>query len=199
MSISLLERLTNDFRKFPGIGEKNARKLALFVLTRNLQENEVFIKDLIEIEKKIFKCKECGFIVENGELCQYCQDQNREKKLLVVQNIEDHLLFSGSNLFSGYYHILGGLISPIHGITPDELTIDSLFKRINERKIEEVIFALPSSSDGLITSIYIKNLIKEKYANLKVTKIAEGVPYGKALDEVSLQTINTSLQKRENL
>ena len=94
---------------------------------------------------------------------------------------------------------MGGLISPIHGITPDELTIDSLFKRINERKIDEIIFALPASSDGLITSIYIKNLMKEKYPDLKVTKIAEGVPYGKALDEVSLQTINTSLQKRENL
>lgn len=199
MALKILEKLEKDLQKFPGIGQRLARKLAIYLLTRDKEDNIKLIEDLKEAETNIFRCEECFALVENGEICQICSDPNRENKILVVQNIEDYLLLSENNIFDGYYHILNGLISPLRGITPDLLTIDSLIERIGKRKISEVIFALPGTNDGLITTLYIKNILKEKYPELIFSKIAEGIPYGSGLSEISIQTISTSLKNRENI
>ncbi len=198
MSIKILQKLEKDLQKFPGVGERLARKLAIYLVTREKEENLKLIEDLKDIENNIFYCLECGAIVETNTICSYCLDDNREKKVLVLQNIEDYLLLSENNIFNGYYHVLGGLISPLKGITPDKLSIEKLIERIGKKKINEVIFALPGTNDGFITMIYIKNLLKEKFNFLNFSKIAEGIPSGTMLSEISIQTIFNSLKNREN-
>lgn len=198
MALKILLKLEKDLQKFPGIGERLARKLALYLLTRDKEENLKFIEDLKEIEN-IFECEECGALIENGKICEFCSSKDRVNKILVVQNVEDYLLLSENKVFDGYYHILKGLISPLRGITPDMLTIDKLIERIEARKVDEVIFALPGTNDGLITTLYIKNLLKEKFLELTFSKIAEGLPFGSVLAEVSIQTLASSIKNREDL
>ncbi len=199
MALKILEKLQRDLQKFPGIGERLARKLAIFLLTRSKEDNIKFIENLKEAQTNVFKCEECGALIENGNICEFCQQSNRENKILIIQNQEDYFLLSENKVFDGYYHILGGLIAPLRGITPDMLSIEKLMERIEKRKIIEVIFALPGTNDGLITSLYIKNLLKEKYPELIFSKIAEGIPYGSGLSEISIQTIMNSLKNREDL
>jgi len=199
MALNILLKLEKDLQKFPGIGQRLARKLAIYLLTRDKEENIKFIEDLKEIETKIFRCKECFALIESGKICGFCSNPYRENRILVLQNIEDYLLLSENKIFEGYYHILNGLISPLRGITPDMLSIDKLIDRIEKRKIVEIIFALPGTNDGIITTLYIKNQLKEKFPNLIFSKIAEGIPYGSGISEISIQTILTSLKNRENI
>ncbi|NMC66784.1 MAG: recombination protein RecR [Spirochaetales bacterium] len=199
MALNILNKLEKDLLKFPGIGQRLARKLAIYLLTRDKEENIKFIEDLKEIDIKVFRCEECFALVESGKLCDFCRNPNREKRILVVHNVEDYLLLSENKIFDGYYHILNGLISPIRGITPDMLSIEKLIDRIEKRKIIEIIFALPGTNDGLITTLYIKNQLKERFTELIFSKIAEGIPYGSGLSEISMQTILTSLKNRENI
>ncbi len=199
MALKILQKLQRELQKFPSIGEKLGRKLAIYIITRDKEDNDKLIEYLKEIETNVYTCEECNAIVENGNICAFCKDDNRENKILVIQNIEDYLLLSENNLFNGYYHILGGLISPLRGITPDKLSIEKLISRIEKRKIEEIIFALPETNDGLITMIYIKNLIKEKFNALKFSKIAQGIPMGSNLMDISLQTISNSIKNREEI
>lgn len=199
MSLKILSKIEKDLSRLPGIGERLARKIAIYLLTRDTEDNAKLIEDLKEIETTVFKCEECGALIEKGKICNYCLDSNREKKILVLQNMEDYLLLSENKVFEGYYHILGNLISPLRGITPDMITIEKLLERIGKRNLTEVIFALPGTNDGLITTIYIKNQIKEKFPGITFTKIAEGIPQGSSLSEISLQTIVSSLKNREDL
>lgn len=199
MILKILSKIEKDLLKFPGIGERLARRLAIFLITRDEQDNIKLIEDLKEIQTNVFRCDECGALIEKEGKCEFCSDQNRINKILVVQNIEDYLLISDNKIFEGLYHILGGLIAPLRGITPDMLSIEKLLKRIEARKIDEVIFALPETNDGLITTLYIKNILKKKYKELKFSKIAEGIPYGSGLSEISIQTILNSIKNRENI
>lgn len=194
MNLKILSKIEKDLLKFPGIGERLARKLAIFLITRDNQDNISLIEDLKEIQTNIFRCEECGALIEKKGKCEFCSDQSRINKILVVQNIEDFLLISENKIFEGYYHILGGLIAPLRGTTPDMLSIEKLIERIELKKIDEVIFALPETNDGLITTLYIKNILKEKYKELKFSKIAQGVPYGSGLSEISVQTILNSIK-----
>jgi len=199
MSLNILFKLEKNLQKFPGIGQRLARKLAIYLLTRDKEENFKFIEDLKEIETKVFRCEECLALIESGKICEFCSSPDRENKILVVQNIEDYLLLIENKIFEGYYHILNGLISPLRGITPDMLSIEKLIGRIKKRKIDEIIFALPGTNDGIITTLYIKNQLKEKFPDLIFSKIAEGIPYGSGISEISVQTILTSLKNRENI
>ncbi|MFN3411010.1 MAG: recombination mediator RecR [Exilispira sp.] len=199
MNLKILSKIEKDLLKFPGIGERLARKLAIFLITRDEKDNTKLIEDLKEIQTNVFRCEECGALIEKEGKCEFCSDQNRINKILVVQNIEDYLLIGDNKIFEGFYHILGGLIAPLRGITPDMLSIEKLSERIEARKIDEVIFALPETNDGLITTLYIKNFLKKKYKELKFSKIAEGIPYGSGLSEISIQTILNSIKNRENI
>lgn len=199
MTHPVIDALIDDFSKLPGIGRKTARRLVFNLLTKKLNLVEKLAEDLTALSEGVGLCPECGFVSGKEGLCPICQDSGRERTLLVVSSIEDEILFSDNTEFKGYFHVLNGLISPVNGITPSIAGVDRIVERIGQRVIGELIIALPTSSDGMITTVYLKNLVREKYPGIAVTQLAQGIPQGKSLDELTPQTIHEALKRRERM
>lgn len=191
---STLINLIECFKKLPGVGEKTAERYALSVLELDDEAIDLFSKSLVETKTKIKFCEKCNNYSEDN-LCEICKDKNRNKKLLcVVEEPKNVVLFEKLSIFDGYYHVLNGLISPIDGINPEDLDIKSLVNRIKDEKIEEVILALKPSIEGETTSLYISKILEDM--NVKVSKIAHGVPMGAEIDYVDSLTLELALENR---
>lgn len=194
---STILNLIECFKKLPGIGEKTAERLALSMLDNDDSINELFAKSIKEIKTKIKRCNICNNLSEE-EKCEICKDNSRNKKVIcVVEEPKNIILFEKINIFDGYYHVLDGLISPIDGINPEDINISSLIDRVKTEQIEELILALKPSIEGETTSLYISKLLENE--NIKITKIAYGIPMGAEMDYVDSLTLELALENRMDI
>ncbi|MGL4331829.1 MAG: recombination mediator RecR [Bacteroidales bacterium] len=190
----LLEKAVNEFSKLPGIGRKTALRLVLFLLRQEEEMVYAFGNALIELRRDIKYCKVCHTISDT-EICTICGDEQREKGVVcVVENIKEVMAIENTRQYKGYYHVLGGVISPMDGIGPSNLQIESLVKRVENGEIQEVILALSTTMEGDTTNFYIYR----KLANydVKISTIARGVSIGDEIEYTDEITLGRSITNR---
>ncbi len=194
---STILNLIECFKKLPGIGERTAERLALSIIKMDDDVVSLFSKSLKDVKTKIRRCECCNNLSEDN-LCEICKDKSRNKSLLcVVDDPKNVILFEKLNIFDGYYHVLDGLISPIDGINPEDINIDSLINHVKKNNIEELILALKPSIEGETTSLYISKLLDD--SKIKITKIAHGIPIGADIDYVDSLTLEMALENRMDI
>ena len=194
---SSLNNLIESFKKLPGIGEKTAERLAFSVFEFKDNDIKEFSESIIKVKEKIKPCSICGTLTENGK-CYICNDKSRNQdSLIVVESSKDVFIFEKIGNFNGLYHVLGGLISPLDDIGPDDIAINSLLKRVKEKNIKEVILAIKSSIEADTTSLYIKRILEKN--NISVTRIASGIPIGADMDYVDSLTLESALNNRKEV
>ncbi|MBR2068892.1 MAG: recombination protein RecR [Candidatus Gastranaerophilales bacterium] len=189
-----LARLIEYFQKLPSIGPKTAMRLALHVI--KMPENEVsnFANALIDAKSRISYCKTC-FNMSESDPCEICSDITRNKNIIcIVSETKDLMAIEKTNEFHGLYHVLQGLISPIDGIGPDDIRIKELLYRLSKEDVKEVILALNPSVEGEATSLYLNKLLKP--FNIKITRIAFGLPMGSELEYADEMTLARALDDR---
>lgn len=196
--MALYPKTFNDliecYKKLPGIGEKNAERLAFATLELDDEIIEVFSNSIKNIKSKTKNCLICNNLSEENQ-CTICSDESRNKKIIcVVENTKNLVIFEKTGAFNGVYHVLGGLISPLDGINPEDINLEKLFKRVEEEPIEEIILALKPSVEGETTALYIQKKLQNK--NVKVTKIAYGVPLGTDMEYIDAMTLEIALSNR---
>jgi len=195
--LPLLDALVAHFKKFPGVGEKTARRMAFSVLDMTEEEVKGFAETLIKAKENIGFCNRCGHFAE-GELCSICKDERRtEEVICVVERPGDVFVLEASGQFRGRYHVLHGVISPLDNIGPEDLRLDALKKRVEEGKVREVIVATNPSVEGDTTTLYIARMLKGK--GVKVTRLARGIPLGSSLEYIDTDTISRALEGREEV
>lgn len=192
-----LQDLISEFSKLPGIGYKTAVRLSMYIINKESQEVYKFSDILRNCKKELKYCVECGNFAEE-EFCFVCADKTRDTSVIcVVQDIKDIYVFEKTKSFNGIYHVLNGLISPSKGIGPDNLNIDMLLKRIENNKVDEIILSTNSTLEGEATSIFISKLFFDK--NIKVTRLAYGIPLGSELEYVDEITLSRALNFRQKI
>ena len=193
-SSSLLENAVNEFARLPGIGKKTALRLVLHLIKKDVAEVTNFSEAILKMREQIHFCIRCHNI-SDGELCNICANTSRKKNLIcVVENIRDVIAIESTQQYSGLYHVLGGIISPLDGIGPSQLKIDSLLNRIAVEKNEELIFALSPNIQGDTTIYYISKKLKD--SNIKITTIARGIAFGGELEYADEMTLARSISNR---
>lgn len=189
-----LARLIEYFQKLPSIGPKTAMRLALHVIKMSENEVENFSSALLEAKTKISYCSQC-FNMSCSDPCEICSDETRNRSVIcVVGETKDLMAIEKTNEYHGLYHVLQGLISPIDGIGVDDIRIKELLYRINQNNIKEVILALNPSVEGEATSLYLGKLLKP--FNIKITRIAFGLPMGSELEYADEMTLARALEDR---
>ena len=192
-----LKNLIETFKYLPGVGEKSAERYAFSIMDLEDEQVELFRESLNDVKNKIHKCKICNVLTED-EICYICSDQFREEQTLcVVEDVKSVFLFEKIGLFRGKYHVLNGLISPLDGINPEDIGIDKLLDRIEKDKFEEIIFAFKPSIEGETTALYIKKILSG--LNVKVTRLASGVPMGADMEYVDSLTLERALNDRKEI
>jgi recombination protein RecR len=190
----LLNNLVEKFKSLPGVGEKAAWKMAFHIL--NLPKDVVadFANVVVQAAQKIKKCEVCGNFTED-DLCYLCVDDTRDKTVVcVVQNMKDLLAFERTNGYCGVYHVLGGLLSPMDDIGPEDIGISKLLKRIKDSEISEVIMATGPTVEGEATAAYVSRLLKP--VGIRVTRLAYGLPVGSSLEYTDDITLRAALTGR---
>ncbi|MDA3916095.1 MAG: recombination mediator RecR [Deltaproteobacteria bacterium] len=187
-------KLINSLSTLPGIGKKTAERLALHILHAPDTQAATLAADIIELKTSVKLCRVC-FALSDKNICKICSDPSRDQSLVcVVENPTDMAAIEKSNAFTGTYHILGGTLSPIDGICPNDIRIDELFKRTDQGKIKEVILATRTNVEGEATASYI--LEKLKHKKIKITRIASGIPMGGDLQYIDQLTMQKAMEKR---
>lgn len=190
----LLENAVNEFAKLPGIGRKSALRLVLHLLRQNEEDVTTFGNSLIQLRSEINHCKVCHNISDT-EICQICSNPSRNESIVcVVENIRNVMSIENTQQFNGLYHVLGGIISPMDGIGPADLEIDSLLKRVEKGEIIEVIMALSTTMEGDTTNFYIYRKLKDR--DVKLSTLARGVSIGDELEYTDEITLGRSLTNR---
>jgi len=194
---NFFENLISEITKLPGIGEKTAERIVLYMLKRDEKENEslaMYIKDL----KKIIKsCSICGNFSEK-EICNICSDPERDrKKICVVEEARYIRILEKTELFKGLYHVLGGVISPIHGIGPEQLKVKELIERVQKENTEEIILALNQTTEAELTGLYLAKILKSY--NVTITRLLSGIPVGTDLEFVDIMTLSRSIEGRQKI
>lgn len=194
----ILIKTIESFKKFSGIGEKTAERLSMSILDMSEEDVSNFSLCINNLKKGIHRCSICGHITDK-KVCDICSNNFRKDNLIcVVEDFKSVFMFEKTGNFDGKYHVLNGLISPIDGITPDELNIDSLIKRISNIEGDiEIIIALKPSIEGEATTLYLKKIL-EKY-NIKTTRLSYGIPMGVELDYLDSITLDRALQDRKDI
>ena len=193
-SSRLLERAVQEFAKLPGIGRKTALRLVLHMLRQTKEDVEQFADVIATMKREVKYCRSCHNISDT-ELCPICADQRRDASLIcVVENIQDVMAIENTQQFHGLYHVLGGLISPMDGIGPSDLEIDSLIQRVGEGQVKEVILALSSTMEGDTTNYYIYR--KLAATNVEISIIARGIAVGNELEYTDEVTLGRSILNR---
>lgn len=191
---SLLENAVTEFAKLPGIGKKTALRLVLHLLKEEEEDVKRFSQAIQRMRTDTHFCKEC-FNVSDGDICAICANRSRNHSVIcVVETIRDVIALENTQQFNGVYHILGGVISPLDGIGPDQLHIDELIERIRKNKVEELIFALNPNIQGDTTIFYIQRKLKD--LSCKVTTISRGIAFGGELEYADEMTLGRSLANR---
>ena len=194
-----IENSINEISKLPGIGKKTALRLSLHILKKEKEYSKSLADSIIDLKEKTMFCKQCH-VISDKELCRNCDDENisiQKNKICVVEDTPDVIAIQNTNQYNGLFHVISGLISPINGVGPDNLNIESLIKRIEKNKeIEEVIFALSPNLEGDTTTFYISKKLSN--FNLKITTIARGVPIGGEIEYADEVTLGRSIITRIN-
>lgn len=193
-SSSLLENSVNEFAKLPGIGRKTALRLVLHLLKQPERDVENFGNTMIRLRKEIRYCFSCHNI-SDSEICNICSNHSRDKETLcVVENIKDVMSIENTQQFRGLYHVLGGIISPMDGIGPSDLEIESLVTRVEKDQVKEVILALSTTMEGDTTNFYLFRKLAP--LNVKITTIARGIAIGDELEYADEVTLGRSIVNR---
>lgn len=189
--------LIECFKKLPGIGEKTAERLALSTLDMDDEIIKLFQQSLSNIKTKIHRCPKCNNLCED-DLCEICKSTNRDNKVIcVVEEPKNVILFEKIGSYKGLYHVLDGLISPLDGVNPEDINLASLLERIKNDKVEEIILALKPSIEGETTSLYISKLLEKE--NIKITKLAHGIPIGVDMEYIDIMTLEMALEDRTSV
>jgi len=189
-----LDALVKEFTRLPGIGPKSASRLAFHILKMRNEDVKSLAGALLDLKENIVRCSVCGGISDSG-ICSICEDKSRDVSLLcVVENARDVITIESAGGFGGYYHVLGGLISPLDGIGPDELNIRELVKRCADDDPAEIIIALNPTIEGDATALYLAGIMTPM--NIVVSRIARGLPVGADLEYADSATIVKSIEGR---
>ncbi|WP_026966445.1 recombination mediator RecR [Algoriphagus terrigena] len=192
----LIEDAVTEISRLPGIGKKTALRLALHLLKQNEVVTEALALSLTRMRDEIRYCKHCHNISDQEE-CSICKSHRRDRAIIcVVEDIRDVLAIENTNQYQGLYHVLGGVISPIQGIGPEELKIETLLDRISQGEVSEIILALSATMEGDTTSFYLCKRMKE--SGVKVSTIARGIPVGGELEFTDEVTLGRSILTRIN-
>ncbi|HEY9543883.1 recombination mediator RecR [Prevotella sp.] len=191
---ALLEKAVSEFAKLPGVGRKTALRLVLFMLKRSENEVDAFSEAILRVKQDIKYCKVCHNISDT-DVCPICGDKRRDGSVVcVVENVQDVMAIENTQQFRGLYHVLGGVISPMDGVGPGDLEIDSLVDRVAEGQIKEVILALSSTMEGDTTSFYISRKLSS--FGIKMSAIARGISVGNELEYTDEVTLGRSILNR---
>jgi recombination protein RecR len=192
-----LKDLIESFKMLPGIGEKTAERLAFFLVNEDEEKTKFFADSITNAKEKIRTCSICNSITDK-EVCDICSNSLRDSSILcVVEDPKSIFLFEKVGTFNGKYHVLNGLISPLDGIDPDDIGIEKLVKRIKDEKYDEIIIAVKPSIEGETTALYIKKILEGM--NIKVTRIASGIPMGTDIEYIDSMTLERALLDRKEL
>jgi len=190
----ILENAVKEFSQLPGVGRKSALRLVLFLLKQEKKDVLRFADSLKRLSEEIVYCKKC-FNISDHEICDICANPKRDHSTVcVVENIKDVMAIENTQQFFGVYHVLGGIISPMDGIGPDDLTIKPLEEKVNSGEIGELIFALPTTMEGDTTNFYLYR--KFSSLDIKITTLARGVSIGDELEYTDEVTLGRSLVNR---
>ena len=194
---SLLEKAVQEFSKLPGIGRKTALRLSLFLLRQDTDSVDAFGEAVVRLKHEVRYCSECHNISDT-EVCPICSDHRRDGSMIcVVENIQDVMAVENTQQFNGLYHVLGGIISPMDGIGPGDIEIDSLVSRVEKGDIKEVIMALSSTMEGDTTNFYISRRLA--HTGVKISVIARGISVGDELEYTDEVTLGRSILNRTPL
>lgn len=197
MATKSIELLTEEFNKLPSIGRKTAQRLAFAILEMEKEEVERFAKALIEVKEKVKKCAICGNFSEE-ETCDICKDEERDKSIIcVVEDSKDIIALERARMYKGLYHVLHGKIAPLNGKTLEQLNIQTLVERVAKNDVSEVIMALNPDLEGETTSMYLTRLLKN--FDIKISRIASGIPMGGNLEYSDMATLIKSIEGRREL
>lgn len=190
----LVEDTVNELSRLPGIGKKTALRLALHLLKKELHVAEALGNSIINMRTEIVFCKRC-FNISDSDLCEICSNPRRNEQIIcVVEDVRDVIAIENTGQYNGLYHILGGIISPIDGIGPNDLNIEALVGRLGEEGIAEVILALSTTIEGDTTNFYLFKKLKD--FNVNITTIARGISVGDELEYADEVTLGRSLLNR---
>ena len=191
----VLEELISCFKKYPTIGEKSAERLALATLDLSEEELNSFSNTLIKAKKALKPCKICCNLTDK-DICDICNDENRNKNIIcVVEDYKSLISFEKAGNYKGVYHVLNGLISPIDNMSPQDINISSLVKRIEKLDKPEIIIALRSSIEGQTTTLYIKQIFENK--GVTISRLSYGIPMGAEIDYLDVLTLDKALSDRK--
>ncbi len=192
----LLTGIVNEIAKLPGIGKRTALRLALYLLKQPVEQSENLSQAILNFRKEIKYCEVCNNISDEP-VCDICSDTSRQHRLVcVVEDVRDVMAIESTGEYRGVYHVLGGLISPIDGIGPFDLSIDKLLKRIENQQVDEVVLALSATVDGDTTNFYIYRKISELPVQPEITTIARGIGVGEELEYADEITLARSILNR---
>jgi recombination protein RecR len=193
----ILKEAIDRIAELPGYGERSAQKLILNLLNMPRGEAKEIVENLKEVLDKITECKICGLYTDK-DICSICSDESRDRSTIcVVEESFDAFAIERTGRYDGLYHVLGGRLSPLEGIQPEDLNIDSLLKRLENEDIKEVILATNPTVEGEATATYIYNLIKDK--DILITRIAYGLPFGGILENADEFTLSKALENKIRL
>ena len=198
-NISEIEELIRLISKLPGLGPKSAKRIVLKLINNREELTKPMAKALAEIYNGVSRCKNCGTLKSNSLGCNNCESSNNKfNKICIVENISDQWTIENSNIYQGYYHILGGTISSSNnGSSKQDLLIDSLINRIKKEKIDEVILATSATIEGQTTAFYIQNSLKD--TKVKISKLAQGLPIGGEIENLDDGTLISAFKNRKKI
>ncbi len=192
-----LQKLIDSFKKYPGIGPKNAERLAFYTIM-NLKKDDAlaFSQNIINSIESIKKCTICGMITEN-DVCDICIDIDRDNKLMIVEGVRDVMAFEKTDFYKGRYHVLHGVVSPLNGISAEDLKLQDIIERIKKENIVEVIISTSSTLDGEMTAMYIKKMLEQQ--NVNVYRIGYGLPVGADIEYADDITLMRALESKKEM
>ena len=192
-----LDKLIKSFSKYPGIGPKTAERLAFYTITKmNKDDVADFADSLKDAINNIKECEICGLITDK-DICNICSDDERSNELMIVEGSRDVLAFEQVGSYKGKYHVLGGVISPLNGVGPDDLNINKLINRIKNEKINDVIIALSANIPSETTAIYLKSVLEDVGVN--VYRIGYGLPVGASIEYLDEITLAKALEGKKKM
>ncbi|MBI5205309.1 MAG: recombination protein RecR [Nitrospirae bacterium] len=197
MALGIIENLINELTKLPGIGRKTAQRLAFFILTMPEESAKDLARAINDVKERARFCSRC-FNITDSEICSICSDESRDRtRICVVEEPSNILVVERARTFNGLYHVLLGAVSPIDGMTPDKLKIAELAERVKSDSISEVILATNPNTKGEMTAQYIKDVLKP--FNVKLTRIAYGLPIGSDIEFADEVTLGKALEGRREM
>ena len=193
---SSLQELIEAFKYLPGVGEKTAERMAFAILDMDEEKTSFFSDSITNAKNNVHRCSKCNSFTDLDE-CSICASSDRDGVLCVVEDPKSVFLFEKLGLFKGKYHVLKGLISPMDGVSPDDIELDKLIDRVKSENFQELILAFKPSIEGETTALYIKRILGDM--DLMITKLASGIPMGADMEYIDAMTLERALMDRKNV